>query len=265
MLAPLIQDDSSEARNSAALTTSSGCPYPAQRDPVQDDPLHPLGRVGQQRRGVGGRGHAGADDVGADAERPALHDQLQGQRDHAGLGGGVGVLRHELHAAQRRDRPDVDDRAAAARLEVRPRGAHRVVDEVQLVPHREVPLLDGQLVDRAEALGGGVVVEDVDAAVRRHGGVHPVAGGVRVTQVDPTHHRDLATRGPDGLLRRGRALGGQVAADDAGALPGEQRSRGDAHATADAGDQRDLARQPSGHEAVVRSSSSTRLPSGSAT
>ena len=205
----------------------------------------------------------GADHVGADAVRAALDDQLEGQRDHAALGGRVRVLRHELHAPQRGDRADVDDRAAAVRLQVRPGGAHRVVDEVELVAHREVPVLDGELVERAEALGRGVVVEHVDAVVRRDRGVHPAARGVRVTEVDPAHDGDLAALAADQLPRcaaapprRGRSpttRAPSAANRPAAAAPMPPPTPGD---------QRDLAVEPAGHEPVTTASSGRAARSG---
>ena len=54
MLAPLTHDDSSEARKMRGVDDVRGLPVPAERDAVQHDPPHPLRRIGEHRRGVGG-------------------------------------------------------------------------------------------------------------------------------------------------------------------------------------------------------------------
>src|SRR6266568_2244001 len=61
----------------------------------------------------------------------------------------------------------------AALDEVRPRGAYRVPDDVELVLDGEVPLVVGQLHQRPVAQRRGVVVEHVHAAEALDGGRHP--------------------------------------------------------------------------------------------
>ena len=126
------------------------------------------------------------------------------------------------------------------RDEVRPRRAAGVEDEVQLVAHREVPVVVGRLRERLEARGGRVVVEDVDAAVDGRGLVDPGARRRGVAEVDGLHGRHRAA---GGLHHRDRlaALGLlDVAADDQRALTGERERRGAALSTGRAGDERDL-------------------------
>src|SRR5450756_2330861 len=95
-----------------------------------------------------------------------------------------------------------------------PGRADRVPDEVEFVLDREVPVLVGQLHQRAVAQRRGVVVQDVDAAETVDRGVHPGPRAFGAAQVHRRHGRHypagLGDQG-DGLLARGLI---QVAAVD---------------------------------------------------
>ena len=150
-------------------------------------------------------------------------------------------LLEERSAPDRSDRGDVDDASAAAGDEVRPRRLACEEDQVELVADTGVPVVDRQVVPRADHRQRGVVVQHIDAAVRCCGGVDPTFGGLERRQVDRCGRGHDTARVDDqshGLFRRLRI---EIAADDGCALGSEAQRCGAAHANSGAGDQRNLA------------------------
>ena len=108
------------------------------------------------------------DAVGADALAGILHGERHRRLVHGRLGGVIGEVRI-AGPADRGQRRDVDDGAAALPQHVRNDGLRRAVDRAEIQFHRGLELLLGQL-DRAAHMGHAhIVVQDVDAAETRDG------------------------------------------------------------------------------------------------
>src|ERR1051326_2605949 len=148
--------------------------------------LEPAGGV--SRGEAGGMGdHGGlhqlaqdrvdADALGRDLDRGGAGEM--GERGPAGVVAGI----RQPGVADRGDRGDVDDRAAALRRHDRDDVLHREKCALEVEGEHAVPLGLGQIDHAAEAGDADVVVEHVDAAVgvaagRDHGGDVGAAGDV---------------------------------------------------------------------------------------
>ena len=171
--------------------------------------------------------------------RAVLDRDLAGERDQAGLGGAVGGVALRALLAERRR--GVDDRAAVAGEHVRDRGAARPEDRREVGRDREVPHLLGRVDEPPRHLDRGVVVEHVEAAVRRRSRRPPS----RRSRARATRRRAARWPRPPSFSMRvdglARAVVVDVDDDDRGAVLGEQLRGGAALTRRRAGDQRDLA------------------------
>src|SRR3984885_301426 len=159
-------------------------------------------------------------------------------------------------------RRGIDDHAAAARDEVRPRGARDGEDQVELVAQREPPVIPGHLREQPHSRRRGVVVEHVDPAGTRDRPADPRRSGAGIGEGPRGVPAYRPAPGPDLFGHRLRPRRVEIAPDHGGALGGENASGRGALPAGRPGDQRDLAVEPP-HQPF--STSSTRLPSGSAT
>ena len=188
---------------------------------------------------------------------------MAGDRQHAALRRAVGGLLDERRAAVRGHRRRVDDHAAAARDQVRPRGAGDREDQIELVVEGEPPVLPRHLGERADPRRRGVVVEDVDAAGARRRAVDPGAAAAGVGQVDrrratvisPPAATDLGRDRLGARRRRGRSRPRSRPRPRTGAPPRRPAPRRCPVISATL---------PASRPHHARSTSSTRLPSGSA-
>ena len=162
---PLTNEASSEARNSAAAATSSGCARRARaggrRRSARARSRSRAGRRRRHRR----LDEARADAVHADAAPAVVDREVARQQHHAALRGVVGAA--ALEALEPFDAREVHD-AAAALLEHR--AEHVLADEeraLQVDVEHALPLFDGERVHRAAARHARGVHEHVDAAVAR--------------------------------------------------------------------------------------------------
>ena len=163
---PVMNDDSSEARNSAPLAISIGLAEATHRD-VHEAALA-LGVVGQELGEQRREHRARAQGVGPDALAGVDHGDLAGHRQHRALRRRVGDLRRG--GTQVGDEGgDVDD-AAAARLEHRRDAVPAAAGDAGDVDVEHVLPRGVAGVRRAVVVAGrdaGVVVEHVEAAERR--------------------------------------------------------------------------------------------------
>src|SRR5467141_2850007 len=191
-----------------------------------------------------GQREAGRQRVDADAVRPQLPRQRAREADHATLGRRVvDVVRDAL---EERGRGDVDDHALALRLHGGEHRARAQEEPAEVHGHHPVPLLDGDLHERAAlevAVERRVVHEGVDAPEPREGlGGQPLRVGLA---------RDIAGHGqrlPAARLdlRAHRLAVEDVGGDDPRALGGEAQRVGAADAAAGARDDDDAIGQTHG-------------------
>ena len=231
----VMNEESSEARNSTALAISSGSP----KRPIGTCTSRRAARSGSlanRSRSSGVLTGPGAQRVDPDALAGELHAQLAGHREHPALGGRVGDLRGR-RAHHRHERGGVDDRPTTLLQHVGERGLAAQVDagEVDLLhpaPGVEVGVEDRVVVGRADP---GVVERDVDRAVGVLGGPEQRVDLLLVGDVDVGVGPRVAVLG-----RERRAAGVVDVADDhPGALGDEALDGGQADAGAPAGDHRD--------------------------
>jgi hypothetical protein len=132
-------------------------------------------------------------------------------------------------------------------------------DEVELVAHREGPVVERDLLERCEARQTGVVEEHVDAAVLGRGAVDPDAYGILVREIDRRggrHRPPCAADELQGLLCTGDV---EVAPDDGRAFMGEERRRRASDPTAGTGHEGDLGLEAS-HRRQTRSATRRSRP-----
>ena len=144
----------------------------------------PAGAFGLQQRGLGAVGagllaHAagidhrrvhrsGADAVDADVVAAVIDRHRAGQADDRGLRGRVG---RQPARAQRRDRGDVDDRAALGGLDHRGDRMLRKQEHGLDIDLHDSAILLGRLVDHAAAAADAdIVVEEIEPAPAVEGG-----------------------------------------------------------------------------------------------
>src|SRR2546421_571554 len=191
-----------------------------------------------------GQREAGRQRVDADAVRPQLPRQRAREADHAALGRRVvDVVRDAL---EERGRGDVDGRALALGLHGGEHRARAQEEPAEVHGHHLVPLLDGDLHERAAfevAVERRVVHEGVDAPEAREGlGGQPLRVGLA---------RDIAGHGERlpaarlDLRAHGLAVE-DVGGDDARARGGEAQRVGAADAAAGARDDDDAIGQTHG-------------------
>ena len=182
---PVMNEDSSDARNSAARAISSG------------RPSRPMGMCTSRRcrrtgsasssasRGVSiGPGHSG---VGPDARPGVLDGQLTGEGEDAPLRRRVGHLRRR-RPHQGHERGHVHDGAAARVDHGRDRRPAAEPHPLQVDLHHSVPRRRGR-VEHAAVVAGkdpGVVEQDVQATEGVHGRTHHVG---HLTLVGHVHRR----------------------------------------------------------------------------
>ncbi len=167
-----MNEDSSDARNSAARAISSG------------RPSRPMGMCTSRRWRRSGSASSsasrgvsmgpGTDGVGPDAPAGVLHGQLAGEGQHAALRRRVGHLRGG-RAHQGHERGHVHDRTAAGVEHGRDRGPAAQPHALQVHVHDLLPGRRGGVEDPAVVVGEdpGVVEQDVQAAVGADRGRRP--------------------------------------------------------------------------------------------
>src|SRR5713101_3550685 len=101
----------------------------------------------------------------------ALESQLACHADDPGLVRGVRQGRQDLEAERCVERRHVDDDTAAC-LQMRPRGACQVEDQVDLAAASAVPFFVGDVFEPVEVGRCGEVEQHVDAAVRAQSQVY---------------------------------------------------------------------------------------------
>src|SRR5439155_628554 len=155
--------------------------------------LHALHDIGGQPRAD----RPGADRVHADAVAPVRGGHRARQREHRALAGRISVARALHRPAERRNRGDVDDRAAGA-PHVRHGRARHQVDRAHVDVLREVPVLERDALHGAaddHRADTGVVEEDVEAAEGADGARDDRGAVVRLLKVrDARASRDFYTR-----------------------------------------------------------------------
>ena len=97
--------------------------------------------------------------------RAALERELSGHADDAGLVRRVGERRQDLEAERPVEGCHVDHDAAAG-LQVRPRGAGQVEDQVDLASPGAIPFVASDVLEPVEVRRGGEIEQDIDASVR---------------------------------------------------------------------------------------------------
>ena len=179
---------------------------------------------------LGGVEHVGVD-AGRDHVQRAhagaveLAPERLGQRDHAGLRGGVGAGGGEVRVAA--DRGVVDDRAAAALEHARQQAAGQVRDADEVDLEHRVHRVHVLLLEQPAGHLAGVVDQEVDRLVDRR--------GARVDRLAAREvHADRADA-LDRLERVGVAHAGEHELHRAG---GERLREGAADAAVGAGDER---------------------------
>ena len=235
--APVMNDDSSEARKSAALAMSRGWPIRPSGNRRLELRPELVVEVGRLQRCLD---DTRMDDIGPDLVPRELDGERLVERDEGALGRGIGVL-GAGESRERRHRADEDDGPAARGLQVRDPVLGHPEHRLQIDGHHAVPLGAVRLQHRAVAVlpeHAGVVVEHVERAEAPHAiGHHARHVGL---DGDVAHRRERlpAHLGHDlhRVLAAARAV--HVAHDDARAFLREQDGRRPAHAHARARDER---------------------------
>ncbi|CFN56300.1 Uncharacterised protein [Bordetella pertussis] len=191
--------------------------------------------IDEARHALGQHG-AGRDGVAAHALLGELHRHRARERMHAALGGRVGVA--PFQAAQGRDRPHVDDRAAAGRGDARDGMAAAQHGAQQVDVDGAPEFLQREFHHRAVVQAGaaGVVDQDVQRPMLGLGQLHRLPHAVLVGHVQA---RETRTRAGCGQLRGQRlaALGIDIAQQHARALGAEAARHGRADTDGRAGDE----------------------------
>ena len=175
--------------------------------------------------------------------RPELDGQRAGEREEGALRRGVRVL-GDRAAEDRHEAGDVDDRPGALFDHDRDGVLAAEEDAADVDGHDLVPRRDVGVDDRVVGLGHdpGVVVEDVDPAVRGDGLVDHRLGARLGRDVDLDEARLAAVLADEA----DRLLAGRLAElcdDDLRAFGGEHPGGHPAHPAAGAGDDADLVGQ----------------------
>ncbi len=233
---PVVQPDSSDARNSAARAMSSGDPRRFMRvfcRHVRDGPgrvRKRRGRVPDERRVHRAR----AEHVDADV-RAVVDGRLPDQGQQRALGGAVGgVVREPL---QRRDRPADDHRAPAARLHDRQARAKQVEHRVEVDRECLPPGVERHAGDGAEPEHAGEADDRVEAAELAAAPLHQPVAGLGKADI-AGHEHDPAAVASDLRLEGASACLVAAARHDGGALAREEQGRRAAHAAGGPGDDR---------------------------